>query len=158
MKRKRNGLNGDNNGDHAYHVDLNDPKVQEKIVAYVRYGVAAMDSKHGHSAKLQCRATPIQADMLQALREKAPNGYWKTQSDQLRSIIAVGTYVSMRVLKEVEHIPHLAREFQVLDTINMISRRVREQELEVEARRAISELSANTFDIDKLFDFLKMNA
>jgi hypothetical protein len=146
MKEKNKGIYGDNNGEFSFYVDLNDPKSQDKIVNYIKYGVSASDSKHGHHVRLQCKVIPVQADILQSVREKAPGNYWKSQSDLLRSVISVGTYVIIKFLNEAHYIKTLKKEFQLQDIINLISRNVREGELEVEARKAIYGINTQPFD------------
>lgn len=154
MKARKSRLSRDSNGDCAFYVDLNDPIAQEKMVNYIKYGVPASDTKHGHHIRLQCKVTPVQADILQSLKEKAPGNYWKSQSDQLRSVIALGTFVISKFLNEAQQIPSLKKEFQLLDVINMISRKVREGELTVEARKAIYGINTNPFDVDKMLEDL----
>ena len=154
MKAKSSGVNIDNNGEFSFYVDLNDPKSQDKIVAYIKYGVPASDSKHGHHVRLQCKVTPVQADILQSLREKAPGNYWKSQSDLLRSVISVGTYCVIKFLNESHAIKSLRKEFQLLDVINLISRNVREGELEVEVRKAMHGINTQPFDPEKKLEEL----
>jgi hypothetical protein len=150
MRNKSGKLNGDNAGNHATYVDLNDEKVQGKILAYIRNGVPASDKKYGHHVRLQTKVIPIQADILESIREKAPAGYWKNQSELLRSVIAVGCYVTLRYLNHAEDIKPMAKDFQLLDIINMIAKQTREGELEIEARKAIFALNSNPVSTDQL--------
>ena len=152
MKAKSSGVNGvnsDNNGEFSFYVDLNDAKSQDKIANYIKYGVPASDSKHGHHVRLQVKVIPVCADILQSIRDKAPANYWKNQSDLLRSVISVGSYVMVKFLNEAQSIKSLKKDFQLLDIINLISRKVREGELEVEVRKAIYGINAQPFDVEK---------
>ena len=158
MKAKVDSISSDASGNIAYYVDLNEARVQERILNYLRYGVPGSDQKHGHSIRLQCRVTPIVSDILQSIKEKSPVNYWKTQSDQLRSVIAVGSYVSSIFLNEAEGVAVLDKEFRVFEFVNQIARQVRESELAVEIRRAIYAKSTMPLDLDVMLDELKSAA
>ena len=149
MRAKKSKINSDSNGDCAFFVDLNDPASQEKILNYLRFGVPASDAKHGHHVRLQCKVTPIQADILASLREKAPNGYWKNQSDLMRSLVSLGAFVALKALNDAEHITGLNKEFKLLDMVNLISRETRELELAVQTRKAINNINVQPYDIDQ---------
>jgi len=154
MKKHSGDLNGDNSGNHGNYVDLNDERVQEKILNYIRNGVPASDKKYGHHVKLQTKCIPVQADILESIREKAPAGYWKNQSELLRSIIAVGCYVTLRFLNHGEEIKSMAKDFKLLEIINLINRQTREGELEEEARRAIFSTNTSSFNKEAAIDQL----
>jgi hypothetical protein len=148
MKARKSRISSDSNGDSAFYVDLNEPGSQEKIVQYIRFGVPASDSKHGHHVRLQCKVTPVQADILASLREKAPKGYWKNQSDLMRSLVALGAFVTLKFLNNSENIKDLKKEFKLLDLINLVERNTREAELTVETRKAIYNINTQPYDID----------
>ena len=120
-------------------VDLSSKKCQEKMVDYLQYGVASSDKK-GHSIHLQVKAPPIQADILESIKAKAPKDYWKTQSQVLRSVISLGCYVALKIFENMEDIPQLEKEFQLQELINRANKRVRIGELLSEAEKVPSNL------------------
>lgn len=150
MRNKKSTMNTDKQGGISFYVDLNDPKIQDKIMYYIRNGIATTD-KNGHQAKLQVRCIPVQADILESIRSKAPKGFWKTQSDLLRSIIAVGCFVTLKFLNEAEGIRELEKEFKLLDLLNMIGKKTRENDLAAQARKVAHELNlSEEFDPEEL--------
>lgn len=136
MKNKQSTMHSDSTGGNAFYVDLNDPQIQEKILYYLRNGIATTD-RNGHQAKVNFRCTPVQVDILESIKQKAPKGYWKTQSDLLRSIVAIGCFVTLKYLNSFEGIVSLEKEFKLLDLINMIAKKARENDLHAEARKTI---------------------
>jgi len=126
-------------------VDLNAKKHQEKIEKYIKHGIPASDAKHGHHVKLQVKVHPIAADILEDLREKTGRKYWKNQSELLRSVLSVGSYITQEFLKKSGS---LKREIVLLDLIHAVNRKKRESELALEVRKAIRELNKDPFDVD----------
>lgn len=116
-------------------VDLNNAKVQKKMFDYLQYGVAASD-KRGHAIHLQTKVTPIQADILDGIKERGPKGYWKTQSQVLRSVISLGCYTALKILDKSDEISQFKEEFQLQELINRTNKRVRRNEILTEAVRA----------------------
>ena len=110
-------------------VDLNNAKVQKRMLDYIQYGVPASDKKFGHNVLLQAKVTPIQADILEGIREKGPKGYWKSQSQLLRSAISLGCYVIIKFLEKSDDIPQLKNELQLQELINRANKQVRVSEL-----------------------------
>lgn len=137
-------------------VDLNGDKSQQKIINYIKYGVPSSDSK-GHFIPLSVKVIPIQADILENIREKTKKKYWKNQSQLIRSILAVGTYVMLQFLNRVDDIDSLSKEFKLADLINQLNKRKREEELAIEVREMIRDLNKvkDPFDVDETIKVLQ---
>jgi len=118
-------------------VDLSNNKCQKRMLDYLQYGVASSDKK-GHSVHLQVKATPIQVDILESIREKAPKGYWKSQSQVLRSVISLGCYVALKIFENMDEMPQLKKEFHLQELINRANKKVRVGELISEAAKVVS--------------------
>lgn len=69
----------------------------EEIRNLFRYGVPSCDSK-GHWTEFRIKVRPIQADIVAAIREKAPEGWFKTQGALYRCIVAAGCKTVFRLL------------------------------------------------------------
>jgi hypothetical protein len=72
-------------------------KFWQSIQELVRYGVPAYDKK-GHWTEVRVRVRPMQIDMVGAVREKMPDGWFKSQASLYRSIIAVGCKTMLKFL------------------------------------------------------------
>jgi len=116
-------------------VDLNGKECQKKMLDYLQYGVSSSD-KRGHSIHLQARVTPIQADILEGLKEKGPKDYFGSQSQVLRSVISLGCYVALKIIEKSDKIPELKKEFQLQELINRTNKHARISELLSEAVKA----------------------
>lgn len=154
MKTKRSSINSDVTGSSSFFVDLNDTKVQEKLMHYLRNGVATRD-KNGHQIKVQTRCHPMQGDILDSILSKAPKGYWKSSSDLLRSVISIGCFVILNILNNHDAVEDLSKEFKLFELLNMIGKKAREANLHDEARDAIHSLNTSQFDINKLITQLE---
>lgn len=127
-------------------VDLSNNKCQKKMLDYLQYGVASSDKK-GHCVHLQVKTTPIQGDILESIRAKVPQNYWKSQSQVLRSVISLGCYVALKILENVDGVPQLKREFLLQEVINKANKQVRVSELLSEAVNT-SHVSVSSENID----------
>jgi len=136
-------------------VDLNGAKCQKRMLDYVKHGVKASDSKYGHSIVLQTKATPVLGDILEGIREKAPKGYWKSQSQQLRSVISLGAFVMSKILEKSETIEDLHEEFELLALINQINKRIRKDEVFIEAAKVSERPSAISVEFKEIIAKLK---
>ena len=141
---RRSTINPSGENEHNYEIDLNDPQFQERLFNYFRNGVPASDAR-GHSAHLQMKVTPIQADVLESIRSKAPKNLWRTQSEMLRSMLSVGCLVSLQILKQ--GCQTLERDFKLLELINQVEKNTREAELYADVQRSIFEMNTQRFDM-----------
>lgn len=134
-------------------VDLSKEGCQKKMVDYLQYGVASSDNK-GHSIHLQTKVTPVQGDILEGVRSKAPENYFKTQSQVLRSVISLGCYVALKIFENIDDIPNLKEEFQLQLLLNRVNKKKRINELFSESRRAPLDLKVEG-NFDELSKMLR---
>ena len=77
--------------------ELSDEEFWQTIRGLMRYGIPAYDGK-GHSSDLRIKCRPLQIDMISAIRERCPEGWYKSQAALIRSLIAIGCKVAFKML------------------------------------------------------------
>ena len=103
-------------------VKQQDEEFWRGIRELVRYGVPAYDQR-GHWAEIRMKVRPLQVDMIAAVREKMPEGWFKTMASLHRSILAVGCKVILRLVdKDVKE------WHEILDGLNQMAKKVRLEE------------------------------
>ena len=91
-----------------------------------RYGLPQSDAK-GHSTEFRFRARPIQGDILSGIREKMPEGWFKSQGSLYRCIMAAGCKCAFRLLGMEK-----GEWGEILRDLNTIARRTRIDEFKQE--------------------------
>ena len=92
----------------------------------MRYGIPAYDGK-GHYVDLRIKVRPLQIDMISAIREKCPEGWYKSQAALCRSIIAIGCKVFLRMFNQED-----SKWADVLNGLNKIAKQQRLDEFKRE--------------------------
>ena len=149
MKAKTGKINGDGKGKHAYYVDLNGEDTQRKIKEYIEDGAPPSD-KRGHSDRVQAKVHPVQVILLESLRSKAPKGWWASQSEQVRSLLALGCFVANKVLEEAHRVPEIQKDYKLGELLSMAKRKRCVSDLVDECRDAIRENNLNPLSKDDL--------
>jgi hypothetical protein len=91
-----------------------------------RYGLPHSDTK-GHSTEFRFRVRPIQGDIVAAIKEKMPEGWFKSQGNLYRCLLAAGCKSVLRLLSmEKSEWGELMRD------LNTIARRARIDEFKKE--------------------------
>src|SRR5512136_2788420 len=99
-----------------------DEEFWEDIRNLMKYGIPAYDGK-GHFTELRIKVRPMQMDMISAIRERSPDGWFKSQAALCRAILAVGCKVYLKVLGNEKSEWH-----GVLIGLNQIAKRQRLEE------------------------------
>ena len=102
----------------------------------LRYGIPSHD-KQGHCVDFRCKVRPLQMDIISAIAEKMPPGWFKNQAYLKRSIIAVGCKVILRMIDMEKGEWH-----EILDGLNDIAKRVRMEEF----KKDMATLKSNIID------------
>jgi len=119
----------------------------DKVQEFLRYGVPSTDKK-GHRSELRICVRPFQVDIINSIREKMPDGWFKSQASLVRSLIAVGCFVSLNYLEE----KYSSRGCvdvdwkEILGSLNRISKTQRLKEFVIETR--VLENDIANLDID----------
>src|SRR5512139_2628145 len=79
--------------------EQSDEEFWQSLRDLMRYGIPAYDGK-GHYVDLRVKVRPLQIDMISAIREKMPDGWYKSQAALVRALIAIGCKVAFKVLKQ----------------------------------------------------------
>lgn len=144
MKRGKNEVDVD------FFVDLNGKEFQKKLYKYYTQGFARCD-KHGNTEKIQAKCHPWMKDMLAEIREKT--GRWKTESEQIRSLVMVGYHVIEACDNSILGKEFLQKLKRFLDIESMISRRQHEEDFLDRGKKAFKDLNASPrFDLDEFID------
>lgn len=101
-----------------------------------RYGVPSHD-KQGHWADIRVKVRPLQVDMIAAVKEKMPEGWFKNNAALHRSIIAVGCKVILRLVNMEK-----GEWSEILDGLNQMAKKVRMEEF----KKDIAALRGNIID------------
>src|SRR5208337_1710229 len=125
MKLNGNGFEG-NSLDLAQEelecMKQDDQEFWQSVRELMRYGVPAYD-KQGHSRDFRARVRPLQIDMISAVREKMPEGWFKDQASLNRSILAVGCKVILRLMSMEKGQWH-----EILNGLNQMAKKARLEE------------------------------
>lgn len=111
-----------------------------KMGEYILHGVPAKDGKGAHPYFFNCRIRENQADLIYGLREKLP-GWWKSNADLQRSIVAAGTYLVLCFINKTAKIDDL---IEILDDMNFLSKHTRLKDL----KNDIQQLKLNAVNSD----------
>ena len=103
-----------------------DDEFWQSLRDLMRYGIPAYDGK-GHSVDVRVKVRPLQIDMIGAIREKCPDGWYKSQAALIRSIIAIGCKVFFKMLSQED-----SQWVEVLNGLNKIAKKQRLDEFKRE--------------------------
>jgi len=106
------------------------------VERYVTHGVPAADEK-GHWLEIRVRVRPNQMDLITALREKHPPGFYKSQADLIRALLSAGCKTHFELFKRKKSAKWGELE-QILDGLNIIGKQHRLQELKTDVRKAMN--------------------
>jgi len=112
-------------------LDMNE--IKEKLLDYFKNGLPACDKK-GHHVSFGAKFSPIQADIMDGILEKAPKGYWKNRSEMFRSAIAIFVVFSNWVFDQMEQVESLAEERRLGELIHQARKQARIDEVHQEAQ------------------------
>ncbi len=96
-----------------------DEEFWQSLRDLMRFGVPAYDGK-GHFADLRVKVRPLQIDMISAIREKMPDGWFKNQAALIRVLIAIGCKVAFKMLNQKD-----SEWADILDGLNKIAKQHR---------------------------------
>jgi hypothetical protein len=99
-----------------------DEEFWQSIRELIRYGVPGHDQQ-GHWAEIRMKVRPLQMDMIAAVREKMPEGWFKNTASLNRAIMAVGCKVLLRLMSTEKGEWH-----DVLDGLNLLAKKLRLEE------------------------------
>ena len=99
-----------------------DERFWQEIRELLKFGVPACD-KQGHWSDFRVKVRPLQMDMIAAVKEKMPEGWFKNSSSLHRSIIAVGCKVILKLMKMETGEWH-----EILDGLNHMAKKARLEE------------------------------
>ena len=122
-------------GDPEY-VRQADEQFWQSIRELTRYGVPAHDTQ-GHWAEIRLKVRPLQVDMIAAVKEKMPEGWFKNNAALHRSIIAVGCKVILRLVNM-----ETGEWNEILDGLNHMAKKVRLEEF----KKDMATLRGNIID------------
>lgn len=108
----------------------------QSIQELMRYGVPAYDQR-GHWAEIRIKVRPLQVDMIAAIREKMPGGWFKHMTSLHRAIIAVGCKVFLHLVDQEKGEWH-----EILDGLNEMAKKVRLEEF----KKEMASLRGNIID------------
>lgn len=106
------------------------PKFLEDLENLFIAGVPARDEK-GHSEMFSFRGRPMQKDIVHRISEMCPKEWFKSNSALTRSIFAIGCRVVLEILNK-KHGKKVEKLIKIMNDLNLISRKLREVELERE--------------------------
>jgi len=92
------------------------------IQELIRYGVPGHDQK-GHWAEIRMKVRPLQTDLIGAVKEKMPEGWFKNMASLNRAIMAVGCKVVLRLMSM-----HKGEWHEILDGLNKMAKKARLEE------------------------------
>lgn len=118
------------------YIKKNDEEFWEGIREFLKYGVPAYD-KQGHWSDFRVKVRPLQMDMIAAVKEKMPEGWFKNSSSLHRSIIAVGCKVILRLVNMETGEWH-----EILDGLNQMAKKARLEEF----KKDMATLRGNIID------------
>jgi len=113
-----------------------------KMGEYILHGVPAKDGKGAHPYFFNCRIRENQADLIYGLREKLP-GWWKSNADLQRSIVAAGTYATLCLAGKTAKVDDLV---EILDDMNFLAKHKRLKDLKEDLQEF--RLNAMNSDMD----------
>lgn len=116
-------------------IKLEDNEFWEDIHSLMKYGIPAYDGK-GHFMELRIKVRPMQMDMISAIRERSPDGWFKSQAALCRSILAVGAKVYLKVLGKEK-----SEWYGVLMGLNQIAKRQRLDEFKNDVESLINDIT-----------------
>ena len=93
----------------------------KKMGEYILYGVPAKDGKGSHPYFFNCRIRENQADLIHGIREQV-RGWWKSNADLQRSIVAAGTYLILCHIGKTVKVDDLV---EILDDMNFLAKHER---------------------------------
>ncbi len=99
-----------------------DEEFWQDIRELIRYGVPSHDQQ-GHWSEIRMKVRPLQMDMIAAVREKMPEGWFKNMASLNRAIMAVGCKVVLRLMSMEKGEWH-----QILDGLNKMAKVARLEE------------------------------
>jgi len=104
------------------YIKKSDEEFWQGVRELMRYGVPAYDQQ-GHWAEIRMKVRPLQVDMISAVREKMPEGWFKNMASLHRSIMAVGCKVILRLMSMEKGEWH-----EILDGLNQMAKKARLEE------------------------------
>jgi hypothetical protein len=117
-------------------IKKSDGEFWQGVQELMRYGVPAYDQQ-GHWAEIRMKVRPLQVDMIAAVKEKMPEGWFKNNAALHRSIIAVGCKVILRLMNMEK-----GEWTEILDGLNQMAKKVRLEEF----KKDIAALRGNIID------------
>ena len=117
-----------------------DEEFWQSIRELIRYGVPGHDQQ-GHWAEIRIKVRPLQMDMIAAVREKMPEGWFKNTASLNRGIMAVGCKVVLRLMTTEKGEWH-----DVLDGLNMLAKKLRLEEF----KKDMATLRGNIVECNKM--------
>jgi hypothetical protein len=105
------------------------------IRGLMKYGIPAYDGK-GHFIELRIKVRPMQMDMISAIRERTPDGWFKSQAALCRSILAVGCKVYLKALGDEKSKWH-----GVLMGLNQLAKKQRLDEFRNDVESLITDIT-----------------
>ena len=117
-----------------------DEEFWQSIRDLICYGVPAYDKK-GHWTEIRMKVRPLQVDMIGAVREKMPEGWFKNTASLNRAIMAVGCKVVLRLLSNEPGEWH-----KILEGLNKVAKRVRLEEF----KKEMASLKGNIIGCDTM--------
>lgn len=112
-----------------------DDEFWEDIRNLMKYGIPAYDGK-GHFVDLRIKVRPMQIDMISAIRERSPDGWFKSQAALCRSILAVGCKVYLKILEKEKSPWH-----EILNGLNQIAKKQRLEEFKNDVESLKSDIT-----------------
>jgi len=112
----------------------------KKMKEYILHGVPAKDGKGAHPYFFNVRIRETQSDLIHGIKEKLP-GWWKSNADLQRSIVAAGTYLVLCFINKTAKIDDL---IEILDDMNFLSKHTRLKDL----KNDIQQLKLNAVNSD----------
>lgn len=103
----------------------------------IRYGVPSYD-KNGHWAEIRVRVRPLQLDMISAIKEKMPEGWFKNSASLYRSIVAVGCKTILRTINMER-----TEWDEILESLNHIAKKTRKEKFKEEVSSLRSDIAGS---------------
>ena len=97
----------------------------EQLKKYGLFGIPKEDKK-GHTGHISVRVQPLQMDLVEGIKEKIP-GWYKSNSQLYRAVIAAGTFVVLCLVDKDENVNELKG---ILKDLNFIEKLYRIEDLE----------------------------
>jgi hypothetical protein len=117
-----------------------DEQFWQSIRELMRYGVPAYDLQ-GHWSEIRMKVRPLQVDMIAAVKEKMPEGWFKNMASLHRSIMAVGCKMVLRLMDMEKGEWH-----EILDGLNQIAKKARLEEF----KKDMATLRGNIIDCNTI--------